>query len=359
MRSTIFPSASRLNVSASILLIALVARASAGQCSPGTYSSNGQKPCQDCPAGTYQSQSGATSCTAAQAGWYAKGTGNKQQEQCGQGYYSTGHASECTICPAGSYCNSNTQTQPQYCQPGRYSPYPGAKQDCLECPRGTFNNVYGATACCTCCSGWYTDQTGQTHCFNCPNRGSQQQGWSPAGSTSAGQCIDAPGALSSCSQTSSGTCPAAGGAISSQRKRAAGSVEYCGKPGHKSCPIWNAVQGNAGHASQTTLYRYECVDIANDIESCGGCVDDSRAGTPSTDGGRDCSAIPHVDDVSCSNGTCKIRKCSRGFMLSEDQDNCIPARQKRKVHYNHGSHVGGNVHHRIAVKGENQHGYHH
>lgn len=53
------------------------------------------------------------------------------------------------------------------------------------------------------CSGWYTDQSGQTHCFNCPNRGSFQQGWSPPGSSSSGSCVAQSGALASCSQSDS------------------------------------------------------------------------------------------------------------------------------------------------------------
>ncbi|TFK48059.1 hypothetical protein OE88DRAFT_1810755 [Heliocybe sulcata] len=357
------------SLSSALALAALATHASATQaCSPGHYSSNGQTPCTACPAGSYQSrksrlfvslavtlikasppESGATSCTSAQAGWYASGTGNSAQTQCGQGYYSTGGAASCTLCPAGTYCNSNTQTSPQMCQPGRYSPSAGAKQDCLQCPAGTFNNVYGATKCCSCL--FWMDQVGQTHCFNCPNRGNFQQGWSPAGSTSSGQCIAAAGALSSCPQGSDGSCPSTGGAIASQHRRSPLSGEFCEKPGHKACPVWNAV--GDGSTSKKMVYKYECVNIAGDIESCGGCVDDPSGGKPSPDGGRDCSAIPNVDDVACRNGTCKIMKCSKGYVLSADGANCAPAAHKRASHPHGVVPHGSRAHAHGALKAHN------
>jgi hypothetical protein len=43
--------------------------------------------------------------------------------------------------------------------------------------------------------------------------------------------------------------------------------------------------------------------------SCGGCVDRSLGGARSSDGGRDCSAIPNVDTVRC-----EARKCVIGMV---------------------------------------------
>ncbi|KZT24401.1 hypothetical protein NEOLEDRAFT_1067431 [Neolentinus lepideus HHB14362 ss-1] len=345
MRSKAFSSA--------FALTALVAQVSATACSAGYHSSNGQTPCTACPAGTFQSQTGATSCTPAQAGWYASGIGNTAEKECGAGYYSTGGAAACTICPAGTYCNSNTQTSPQECEPGRYSSTPGATQDCAQCPKGTFNNVHGSTKCCSCCSGWYTDQVGQTHCFNCPNKGSYQQGYSPVGSTSSNQCIAASGALSTCTQSYDGTCrtfvsrySSIGGSSPSQHRRTVSYREYCARPGYKSCPLWNTVQSRFG---TQTVYKYECVNIASDIESCGGCVDDPNFGKHGADGGRDCTAIPNVDDVTCSHGTCNILKCSKGYSLSANGSSCVPAPHKRGSHTN-SSHSHGNAKHHAPAK---------
>ncbi|KIP02731.1 hypothetical protein PHLGIDRAFT_78703, partial [Phlebiopsis gigantea 11061_1 CR5-6] len=249
-------------------------------------------------------ESDALSCKNAQAGWYATGPGATQQTICPQGYYSTGLAAQCTICPAGSHCSGSGNTSPQLCEPGRYSSQPGASQDCAQCPAGTFSSVSGATSCCSCCSGWYTDQVGQTHCFNCPNRDSYQQGYSPIGATSADQCMAAPGAFSSCAM-SGNSCPATGGSITSgtAQKRAqqlTAVPKRCPRD-FESCPVYGFVRG-VGYGRV-----YECVDTQNDLESCGGCVDDdSPFGERGMSGGRDCTAIPNVDGVRCARGKCVI-----------------------------------------------------
>ncbi|KDQ51346.1 hypothetical protein JAAARDRAFT_84913, partial [Jaapia argillacea MUCL 33604] len=233
-------------------------------------------------------ESGASSCTTAQSGWYASGTGSTSETQCGQGSYSSAGSSSCTTCPAGSYCNSNTNGAPTLCPVGTYSSSTGTGQMCINCPAGTFNNVAGSTGCCSCCSGWYNDQTGQGHCFNCPNVGSFQQGSSPAGATDKGQCVASAGALGSCSQGGDGSCPPVGGSSPSSRKRQVITQRFkCDEPGQQRCPIWR------GAFTQTV--KYECLDVLGDLESCGGCVDDPSNGEPSADGGRDCTAIPHVD----------------------------------------------------------------
>ena len=72
--------------------------------------------------------------------------------------------------------------------------------------------------------------------------------------------------------------------------------------GHKSCPVYGSTLRGRGY-----LKGHECVDVQNDLESCGGCVaDDSPFGGRTADGGRDCSAIPNVDSVSCKAGKCLI-----------------------------------------------------
>lgn len=60
------------------------------------------------------------------------------------------------------------------------------------------------------------------------------------------------------------------------------------------------------------LKGYECVDVQNDLESCGGCVaNDSPFGGRTAAGGRDCSAIPNVDAVRCQKGACVIGELKR------------------------------------------------
>ncbi|KAI0345649.1 hypothetical protein BDW22DRAFT_1353201 [Trametopsis cervina] len=301
-----------------------IATESDTRCQPGTWSSTGYQPCDQCPGGTYQSQYQSTSCTLAQEGWYATGPGATSQSQCGKGRYSSSGSAQCIDCPPGTHCNGYTNGAPQLCEPGRYQATPGAT-DCTQCPAGSFSNTYGATSCCWCCSGWYTDQVGQTHCFNCPNRGSFQQGWSPVGATDAKWCIAAEGAMESCSM-SGNTCPPTGGTSPSgspERRSNSNNRPKSPRPhrcqhGQKSCPIYGTAFGRG------YLKAYNCLDTLNELESCGGCVsNDSPDGEVNKSGGRDCSAIPYVDSVRCEGGKCVIESCIFGHVVSPDSSRCI------------------------------------
>lgn len=74
------------------------------------------------------------------------------------------------------------------------------------------------------------------------------------------------------------------------------------------CPIANFLGG------------FECVDILNSLDSCGGCVDPQNTGFG---GGFDCSTIDNVDAVRCSQGRCEVQQCRRGFKVSARQDACV------------------------------------
>ncbi|KAH9892002.1 hypothetical protein C8Q73DRAFT_100038 [Cubamyces lactineus] len=291
--------------------------AAAAVCAPGFSSSTGQEPCTPCPPGTYQPNPGQTSCRSAQAGWYATGPAATSQSICLQGTYSTGGAAACTICPAGSYCNGQGQTQPVLCPPGHYSPTPGLGQQCYECPRGTFVSTQGATACCLCCSGFYNDQTSQDHCFNCPQSGSA----STPGATSKDQCMPGlSGGVTTCVMSGS-TCPYTGGSFPSGTPQRRHERRQKCPHGQRSCPLYGSRDGVGvpkGH---------ECVDVRRDLESCGGCValDDSLFGERTADGGRDCSAIPNVDSVTCRAGECVIGRCVPGYVVSADGERCVPS----------------------------------
>jgi hypothetical protein len=53
--------------------------------------------------------------------------------------------------------------------------------------------------------------------------------------------------------------------------------------------------------------------------------------TSSASIGTDCSAIPNVDSVSCSRGSCLVESCLNGFKLSDDRSSCIPDPFYRRV----------------------------
>ncbi|KAI0823168.1 hypothetical protein BC628DRAFT_1520755 [Trametes gibbosa] len=339
------------------VLAALVFPTNATSCPAGSVSPTGQAPCTQCEPGTYEPgqsstdrpfphpspahparHAGQRSCRSAQAGWYAPGHGATSQAICAQGTFSTGGAASCTACPAGSYCNGQGQTRPVLCPKGHYSPTAGLGQQCLECPRGTFVAVEGATACCSCCSGFYNDQTSQDHCFACPVRGA----FSPVGATSSSQCAQAgSGGLGTCAM-SGNSCPATGGSFPSGKKRSVARRERPCAPGQQSCPVYSYDyhrRGGGGGEAAADVRGHECVDVQNDLESCGGCVGPDGASLQggAGGGGRDCSAIPDVDSVRCRRGVCVIGRCARGYSLSLDGARCVHSLSVQAMHGRSGS----------------------
>ncbi|KAG9094057.1 Dihydroxyacetone synthase [Ceratobasidium sp. UAMH 11750] len=97
-------------------------------------------------------------------------------------------------------------------------------------------------------------------------------------------------------------------------------------PGYQRCPV---LSGGGGS---------ECVNVLTTLDSCGGCVavegDDDDKFT-----GRDCSAIPNVDQVKCEKGRCKIINCRPGYAAG--QGICAPVphtkAKRAKVYAHHDS----------------------
>ncbi|KAF9005083.1 hypothetical protein BDQ17DRAFT_1353759 [Cyathus striatus] len=89
--------------------------------------------------------------------------------------------------------------------------------------------------------------------------------------------------------------------------------------GHTACGIW----GRNAHA-------WECVDIQNDLESCGGCMVSLNPGLPDADG-VDCTAIPGVADVSCVRGACVVNRCMPGYDLNSSKSSCIYSEEKDPI----------------------------
>ncbi|KAG8936453.1 hypothetical protein FRC02_001871 [Tulasnella sp. 418] len=287
----------------------------AAQCSKGYYNKlvSGNYVCTPCPEGYYQpnSNSYTTSCTRAQPGWYADGSSAaKEQKKCGKGFYSPGGTSSCTPCPAGTQCISDTNDQPQLCSPGQYQPNSGAATGnrCPNCPKGEFNNYHGATSCCKCCHGYYNDNDGQTGCQKCSD---YPKFGGPIGSTSKNSCTVSGANLvpATCKQDrGSEVCPpTSGGGTNHPRRRYL--KPKCAK-GFKRCAVLHG------------RVAYECIDVANDLESCGGCIDFTNSPTS----GRDCTSIEGVDAVSCIQGKCVVHSCQQGYAMTLG-GKCVPALQ--------------------------------
>ncbi|GAA5885483.1 hypothetical protein JCM6882_009639 [Rhodosporidiobolus microsporus] len=60
---------------------------------------------------------------------------------------------------------------------------------------------------------------------------------------------------------------------------------------------------------------YECIDVENNIEQCGGCA---------VQGGVDCSTLDGVDSVSCVNGSCRVWGCGPGYAFHFRKRSCVP-----------------------------------
>ncbi|KAF9566804.1 GCC2 and GCC3 family protein [Agrocybe pediades] len=296
-------------------------KTSPGVCSPGTYSGNGKKPCTDCPAGKYSKESGVTSCIPARAGYYIPTPRATAETACNSGTYSsTTGATSCDSCPPGYQCPSNNLASPQKCSPGRYST--GGAKECGRCSTGTFNNVQGATGCCDCAAGWFNDQPGNTNCQMCSN----QYPYSDPGTGSRNGCSAKPGkwAISpTCTQKSDGTCPGSSPfhVVSAGVKRRVNHAPLCNRMGQKACPVLG-YNWRAGHHDHSRT-SYECVDIDNDLESCGGCISHGSLGERLEGEGRDCSAIPNVKAVKCRQSRCVIESCRHGFGRSSDGEYCV------------------------------------
>ncbi|EAU91114.1 hypothetical protein CC1G_03282 [Coprinopsis cinerea okayama7 len=281
------------------------------RCAPGTYSSSGNSPCTPCPAGSYTKEYGFRNCQQARPGYYIPSRGMTQELPCSPGtYVSSSGATGCLSCPPGFMCPSSAMHTPQQCSPGRYST--GGVANCPLCPAGYFNNIHKATGCCECPAGWFLAHGGNVNCQMCPN----QTPYSNPASTSMSQCSAKPGLYApskTATQGSNGACPPSLPIPSGIPKRHWTPRSNC-KAGERACPVYRG----------SKVVSFNCVDIRSDLESCGGCVTYSNDGSPSPDGGRDCSAIPFVNDVRCSNGSCQIGSCARGYVISLDGGSCVP-----------------------------------
>lgn len=170
------------------------------ECPAGTFQSlTGQSSCQTCPATFYCNENHMTIGTICPTGSYCP-AGSTLPVPCPRGTYSSGTslslASQCTPCPAGLYCdqegmitfNTAKKCAAGYiCNGGSYTKYPVALTcsatvlNCkcqpgyrcseatdsvtnppIQCAAGTFQNSYGGSVCKECPPGYYCGTAGLT-----------------------------------------------------------------------------------------------------------------------------------------------------------------------------------------------------
>ncbi|XP_071975240.1 signal peptide, CUB and EGF-like domain-containing protein 2 isoform X1 [Engystomops pustulosus] len=112
-----------------------------GLCHSGEFSSDGFRPCIPCPVGTYQPESGRTSCISCGGGLTTKHSG------------------------ATTFHDCETRVQ---CSPGHS--YNTMTHRCLRCPVGMYQPEFGQNFCISCPGNTSTDFDGSTNITQCKNR---------------------------------------------------------------------------------------------------------------------------------------------------------------------------------------------
>lgn len=146
----------------------------------------------------------------------------------------------------------------------------------IDCPAGQgLASLFGVPYCAQCGTGTYSNNG---LCTTCPS----------------GQTASA--GASACTATPTGHL----------RKARSQRPFSCARLGYMRCPI---TAGRAG---------FECIDVHNTLDSCGGCI-----GVDSGPIGRDCSEIEHTDEVRCLQGHCVVKSCRKGYVVGEAGDSCV------------------------------------
>jgi hypothetical protein len=185
-------------------------------CPPGTFCTLNTNAITLCPAGTFSSVSGATSCTNCDAGYACPAgstSGTPVAAMCPAGKYSLAGATSCSNCDAGYACPSgSTSSTPvaAICPAGKYS-VSGATS-CSDCDAGYVCPSGSTTAspvAAICPVGKFS-LSGATSCSNC-DAGYACLAGSTSSSPEAVRCIAGKFSLSgatSCSDCDAGyACP--------------------------------------------------------------------------------------------------------------------------------------------------------
>ncbi|KAL7409580.1 hypothetical protein BDY24DRAFT_372445 [Mrakia frigida] len=154
------------------------------------------------------------------------------------------------------------------------------------------------------CSGY--NQFAAIHLQGIVDRCSSSPGYVMAGDSS---CIYT-GAAPLTDELYAGSCANGApvpGAVPSAYKKRKRTVEPSAFIGGKVCPVGEqACPLSTGNA-------FECVNVEDNLSSCGGCI---------VGHGIDCSDLPGTNEVSCSSGKCVVESCLRGWSLSS-QGECV------------------------------------
>jgi hypothetical protein len=153
-----------------------------GTCEAGSYSANGSQPCLraapgtyvatrgatasiDCPAGSFQANTGASDCLPAPIGHFVAASGSQAATPCPAGsYQSLTNQSACVPAPAGSSVAQTGQSTATLCPAGSFSTASGSSS-CTLAPIGFIAPAAGLTSATACPAGETTAALGSLTCI--------------------------------------------------------------------------------------------------------------------------------------------------------------------------------------------------
>ncbi|KAG8984579.1 Dihydroxyacetone synthase [Tulasnella sp. JGI-2019a] len=307
-------------------------------CDAGYYRAGNA--CVLCQAGRYSSAaSTSTSCSTAPIGYYDSGTGNIQAHACPLGTYSaTSGSSSCSTCPSGYTTSSTASTSSAQCTKCSAGTKAVTDSDgsvtCSTCPQGSYSSA--GQKSCTACSAGYTSPASATSSSQCTacSLGTYAMTDSSTGAVSCSACpkgtYQSSSGKTTCTSCATGLTTTGTGATSSNQC----APQPTGGLGRRKRSM-NCMRGYKKCFHYSGLGGFECVDVARDPESCGGCVapEGVLQAAPTNDDedyeeatGQDCTAIPGVNTTTCRRGQCVIEKCRKGYAKLRDaggKEQCI------------------------------------
>lgn len=137
-----------------------------GQCSTGSFSSDGFQPCLPCPHGTYQPDLGRTLCFPCGGGLGTKKEGASSFHECevkGQLLFMLFLSSIFSkLVFKSKFLHLHTAVQ---CSPGHF--YNTTVHRCIRCPVGTYQTEFRQNYCISCPGNTTTDFDGATSVSQC------------------------------------------------------------------------------------------------------------------------------------------------------------------------------------------------
>lgn len=76
-----------------------------------------------------------------------------------------------------------------------------------------------------------------------------------------------------------------------------------------------ALGGSLNSLADWFKVGFECIELATELNSCGGCL--------ALGAGQDCSTIANARATGCEGGSCQVYSCFDGYVVSPDRQTCV------------------------------------